>query len=231
MTFKVKLEKFEGPLYLLLQMIEKEEMEISEVSLANITDDFLEFIDKNKNIDSELLADFLIIATRLLYIKSKTILPEVEADEEEIDLADQLRMYKEFVEASQVIEGLIDKKRFTYGRTKMVIPKREGFQPPSNFSIDMLVSAFQSVIKRLEPFLALQRQNIEKVVSVQEKIEHIRDFLNTNRKIIFTDVAKGSTSRADVVVSFIAMLELIKQNIIKVHQKGVFDEITLHPKD
>ena len=140
-------------------------------------------------------------------------------------------MYKEFVDASKGIEDLIAEKRFTYGRTKMVLPKKEGFQPPSNFSIDMLVSAFQSVIKRLEPFLALQRQNIEKVVSVQEKIEHIRDFINTNRKIIFADVAKGANSRADVVVSFVAMLELIKQNVIKVHQKGVFDEIVLNSKD
>ena len=118
MLMNFKIDKFEGPLALLLQLIEKEELDITEISLAKIADQYIEYIRSCKGIGPEELADFLVVAAKLLLIKSRALLPFLkgEAEEEIEEFEHQLRMYKEFLEAAKKIEAIIGKKRFSFAR-------------------------------------------------------------------------------------------------------------------
>ena len=102
---KIKIENFEGPLDLLLQLIEREELDITTVSLLDVADQYINYLSKIEDKKPEMLADFLLIAAKLLYIKSRALLPELEtdSDEDSMDLARQLKMYKKFVEASKIL--------------------------------------------------------------------------------------------------------------------------------
>ena len=129
MTYRFKLEKFEGPLDLLLELIEKEELRITELSLAKVADQYLEYIKNNENIHLENLSDFLSVASKLILIKSRALLPVLQfTDEEEgeiQDLARQLEEYKRFKEASQVLSRLEDESGKLYYRQAFQMDPRE----------------------------------------------------------------------------------------------------------
>ena len=115
---KIRISNFEGPLDLLLQLIEKEELDITEVSLLQVTEQYLDYLEKVEDKKPDELADFLLIAAKLLYIKSRVLLPELEMDEEEnaTDLAVQLKMYKKYVAARKIIQRRFENDNFPFSR-------------------------------------------------------------------------------------------------------------------
>jgi segregation and condensation protein A len=168
MSFEVSLEKFAGPLQLLLEIVEGEKLPITEVSLAKVADDYLRYVEGN-DVPSEELADFLVLATKLLLLKSRAILPALPT-EEEVDgsqLAAQLRMYKEFVEASRGIEAMWLSPSRMFVREKMKSAAVPAFSPPRGVTPQALADAFAHLLKRLEPFFSLRQAAMERVVSVQ----------------------------------------------------------------
>lgn len=225
--YQVATEKFSGPLDLLLTLIEKEELPISEVALAKVTGDYLKFINENE-VPAEELADFLIVAARLLLIKSNAILPEPEpAEVNQDNLAAQLRLYRAFVEVAGKLENLYASGNVLFARPYVSLPVEPGFRPPENVTTGILADAFRGLMKRLEPFFALRRASLERVASVEERIRDIHQAIMTRASFVFSDVVGAAKSRSEVVVSFLALLELIKQKIIKVHQPKAFEEIVL----
>jgi len=170
----IKLEKFEGPLALLIKLIDKEEVDITQISLARIADQYIEFIKKSPNIGPDNMADFLVIAARLLLIKSKALLPYLtEEEEEEIeDLERQLKMYKEFLDAAKVVEKILGKKKFMFAREfnrKAVLADAGGFSPPKNLTKDDLRSVFADLLVRVKPAAKLEEASLEHKVNIEEK--------------------------------------------------------------
>src|SRR3990172_11499419 len=144
MAFAVKLDKFEGPLDLLLELIEAAKLDISQISLAKATDEYLRRLQENPQIPPEELADFLVVASRLLYIKSRLLLPFLDLGDEESggDLESQLKIYKEYLDASRVITAMIGKRRFLFVHEKL--PHIEiGFAPPKKLNSDQLAELFR----------------------------------------------------------------------------------------
>src|SRR3989339_84496 len=146
---KIKIEKFEGPLSLLLKMIEQEELDITEINLAGIADQYIEYIKNNNNISPDNMADFLVIAAKLLFIKSKALLPYIYAEEEEDleDLEKQLKMYKEFLEAAKKIEKMLGKKKFMFAREfnrKVALANTHSFSPPKKLQISDILEIFNT---------------------------------------------------------------------------------------
>ena len=228
MSFQVSLEKFAGPLQLLLEIVEGEKLPITEVSLAKVADDYLNYVEANE-VPPEELADFLMLATKLLLLKSRAILPSLPV-EEEVDgsmLAAQLRMYKEFVEASKGIESMWLSPNRMFVREKMKSAATPTFAPPRGVTPSVLAEAFKHLLKRLEPFFALRQTAMERVVSVQERIREIHSAILERARMTFRDVVAGAGSKVDVVVSFLAMLELVKQRTIRAAQTDAFSEITI----
>ncbi|MBU0637206.1 MAG: segregation/condensation protein A [Patescibacteria group bacterium] len=228
----IKINKFEGPLSLLLQLIEKEEMDITEISLAKIADQYIEYIKNFPGIRPDEIADFLVVAAKLLLIKSKILLPYL-CSEEKVEIEEferQLRIYKEFLEASKVIEAMINKKQFTFTREfnkQAILANVYTFSPPKNLSLEILKTTFQELIAKIYLPEQLEEKKLEYTISIEEKILAIQQILIDKIKISFNKTLINAQNKMDTIVSFLAMLELIKQRNIIVVQCGLFSEIEI----
>ena len=226
--YKIQLEHFEGPLDLLLQLIEREEMDITQVSLSKVTDQFVEYVNKAQEMNPEEVADFLLVASKLLLIKSKILLPAIEIDDEEAsDLEKQLKIYKEYYEASKVIEKLINKKHFTFSREKPIRVFTPKFYPPKSLKLSGLKTIFSEVLIRLEPIVNLPKEVINKTISISEKIRQIRSYIIEKVNFNFSKLLNNGGTKTEVIVSFLAMLELVKQRSINVSQSKMFEDIEI----
>ena len=231
MSFELKTEQFSGPLQVLLDLITDQKLPITEVSLSEVAEAYLKYMEKEE-VAPEELADFLLIATKLLYLKSKTILPDIEHEEEEdpSNLVDQLKMYEKFVRASEVMNTLYDSPQRLFGRAKQPIKKETGFFPPTTIQPESLKESFQHLLRRLEPWARLRRASVEKVISVQERIAHLRQAILSRSKARFQDIVKGA-NKVDVVVSFLALLELLRERTVHVTQKDQLSDIIIKHVD
>jgi segregation and condensation protein A len=226
--------KFSGPLGLLLNLIESEEMDITEISLAKIADEYVSYIRSAQDINPEELADFLVIAAKLLLIKSKALLPYLYTTEEEEEIDDlerQLRMYKEFVAASLKI-----KEQIARGERLFLPPltkNRRGqfnlpvFSPPAKITAELLHEKFlvilAGLVKQLEEKLPEAR--LEPKISIDDKIAIIKQLLVDKIKINFSHLLASAATKTEVIVSFLAVLELAKQKELFFEQDELFSEI------
>lgn len=226
--YHVKLEQFQGPFSLLVQLIDEKKLSINEISLGQVTEQFLEHMKLVEETHPEELADFLVVASKLLLIKSRTLLPVLEVDEDEGSLEDQLKLYQAFVKASQVIEVRLSERRMLFART---LPKlaevKPVFTPDASLTLVALGQAMLDVLNALQPILTLPERLIERAISIQEKLAHIRDVISKRLQVRFSQVLSSSASRVEVVVSFLAVLELLKQRTIRVSQSRAFHDILI----
>jgi segregation and condensation protein A len=230
MVYHAKLDKFEGPLDLLLELIEQQKMDITQVSLAVIADQYLEYISQREKITLESLADFLTIASKLILIKSKALLPTLEfSDEEEkeiLDLEKQLAEFKKFKDISVNIGRLSESKRISFSREKFVTIKTF-FYPPENINVFDLKKYFVKVLSEIPMFEKLEEEMVREVITLEERINHLHDFIKGKIETSFSELVLNAEDKVDVIVSFLAMLEMVKQRIIHVNQEELFSEIKL----
>lgn len=228
---KIALEQFEGPLDLLLQLIEKNKLQITEISLAKITDQYLTYVEEADNLVSDEVADFLLIASKLIYLKSKYLLPDLVLNEEDdsASLEKQLKIYRQYFEASKQINRLYnDKHRHSWSRLQvMKLPMKQEFVPPSNININILREIFIDVLGRIERFVNLPKAVLQKAISIGEKIQHIKKLILERSELKFSHLLNDSQDKMETIVSFLAMLELIKQKEIMVQQEDIFGEINI----
>jgi len=235
-----KINKFEGPLGLLLQLIERQELDITEISLVKIADQYIEYIRGYKEIGPEELADFLVVAAKLLLIKSRALLPFLKGEEEEEiqEFEQQLKMYKEFLEAAKKVEILIGKKRFSFAREfnrKAFLASANIFSPPclagrqaKNLTAVDLKHVFSDIIKSIKPTEKLAEKSLEQIVNIEDKILAIQQVLLEKIKVSFSHILTNAKNKTEIIVSFLAMLELIKQKDITVDQVEMFGEIEIN---
>ncbi|MFH1193917.1 MAG: segregation/condensation protein A [bacterium] len=229
--YRVKLEKFEGPLDLLLQLIEKEDLDINQISLAKIADEFVDYVQAEKNISLDDLSDFLLVASKLIYIKSKSLLPYLLWDQEEeeaVGLEGQLKIYKAFLEASRGIEQLMKRKKYLFFRERVTVPP--GFYPPTKITAGILKEIYAGVLHRIEPLIAAGKEIKARVISIKQKIEDLKTEIGRRVKMGFKEFVGKAKNKTEVIVSFLALLELIKQRIVSAEQDELFNEIQIIKK-
>jgi segregation and condensation protein A len=228
--YQVKLEKFEGPLNLLLELIEKEKMDVTELSLARVADQYLEYIRSDSNIHLENLAEFLSVASKLILIKSRALLPMLkftEEEEEEIqDLAKQLEEFKKFKDAAAKISELANLGKICYSRSGF-LGIGPVFYPPENINAYDLKNSFLKVVSEIPVIEKLQEEIISEVLTLEEKISELEIKIRKKVETSFSELVSKAESKVEVIVSFLAMLEMVKQRIIQVEQKDLFKEIML----
>ncbi|MFA6017705.1 MAG: segregation/condensation protein A [Patescibacteria group bacterium] len=229
MSFSVEQEEFSGPLGLLLELIDEQKLEITKVSLAKVTNEYLRYI-KEHEVPSNELADFLLVASRLIYLKSRELMPYLRIDEEDAaaaKLEDQLRLYQEFI----AVAAKLEERYVTCAMYARPFVKQKqtvaDFLPAKNVSAASLLDAFKVVLKRLEPFFALQETSMDRVKSVEERMEEVRSVLATRANIRFRDIVANAGSKVEIVVSFLALLELLRRKHIVARQEGHGEEIHL----
>lgn len=234
MAYKVNIEHFEGPLDLLLQLVEQNELEVSKISLATVADQFVQYMQAS-SVPPEELADFLVIASKLVYLKSQLLLPDFRDQEMEEgpDLEAQLRQYQMFVAAARQIDSIWKSGQRSFVRNLSVARRREvKFVPPTNVDAQVLLDAMKRVIARLEPIVHLPKVAIRRVISLHERIRDLFSKIKDHAKLTFKAFLKSTHHKEDAVVSFLALLELIKQRFVMVDQKDLFNDIdiSLHPE-
>lgn len=230
MTYQVKTEQFEGPLDLLLDLIEKEQVDITRVSLARITDQYLDHIGKKENISLHHLADFLTVAAKLILIKSHALLPllKLEDDEEEDlqELERQLAALKVFKDHSEKFAQFFMQAKSSYGN-KGIWGQEAFFCPPEGIGVQDLRGAFLSSLHTIPRLEALEERIMSDVISLERRIMSIQRSVQERAEVAFSELTAHAKDRAEVVVSFLAILELVKQKIVIVKQKRLFDDIIL----
>ena len=233
--YKVKFEVFEGPLDLLLYLIKKEEVDIYEVNLTRLATQFIEYIETMRLLDLEVAGEFLVMAATLMYNKSRELLPvdqqvQVEGEDDGEDprweLIRQLVEYKKFKDAAAQLAELELRQEGVFPRAPVKL-EFEAEQPSrSEASIFDLLNAVNSVLQRLAQ-RPDQRDIFEDKWSVSEKIEHLMRAINERGRLKFSDLFAGATSRSEVVVTFLALLELIRLKQLLAVQTEAFGEIEI----
>jgi segregation and condensation protein A len=234
--YKVKLEIFEGPLDLLLYLIKRDEIDIYDISLERITKQYLEYLQAFKELNIEVAGEFVVMAANLIYLKSRSLLPvdqqppEEEADEDDPrwDLIRQLIEYKKFKEAAaQLQQRQLEQERIFIrepgGAQQLLVaePLRLG-----EVGIFQLINAFQNVIKRVDAREDL-REIFGEHYTVSDKIEWILERVADGVPLRFSELFASMASRVEVVVTFLALLELIRLRQIRATQANPFDEIEI----
>jgi len=229
MTYQIATEQFSGPLDLLFNLIEKEQLDISRISLAKVTDEFLKYLDQfEEERPPAEIADFLYLASKLIYIKSTILLPYINPeDEEEIsDLEKELRLYKEFQETTKIIRKILAKKNFLFSREKFFL-SGSFFMPPKNVNTEKIFEAFNLIVKDFEKELMIVQKIRKKAISLAEKIEEIKNILQQVEKLNLSSFIKEKKTKAEIVVIFLAVLELVKRGIADLKQEKIFGEINV----
>lgn len=234
MGYEVKLEIFEGPLDLLLYLIKKNEIDIYDIPIALITEQYLSHIKMMKSLNLDVAGEYLVLAATLVHIKSKMLLPAQEEDtngqEEEADprseLVKQLLEYQVFKDAAMQLDQrpLLERDVFKRGRTDEDQYADGGKdEVDAELSVFELIEAFYRIISTSEK-TEFMEIDVEKM-SLTERINEILDRLNEKKKMTFTELIGGQTSRKSILYTFLAILELMRLRMIRVYQAGSFGVI------
>ncbi|MBI2633198.1 MAG: segregation/condensation protein A [Parcubacteria group bacterium] len=227
MPYTVQVDQFSGPFDALLKLIEAEELDISKISLAKIADDFIRYTEHPSDTTEE-TADFLVIACKLFLIKSFLLIPELQESEEETFLEERLKLYKEFRNAEKHIEELFQRRLVMVSRER--IPESMRYEIPATLrlSAGKLHKAFISAWKIFDARAQLPKKTIAKIISLKDKIAHFKSLIDRARRFVFSETLRDST-REEIVVGFLAILELIRLKEVNVSQKTHFEEIIVRP--
>ena len=234
--YSTRLDNFEGPLDLLLHLIKEAKIEIKDVFVSEVTQQFLQYMEGVSKLDVDKASEYLNMAATLLEIKSKSILPRIEEFEDDIDTEQEfirkLEEYKLFKEASEKLKTQENVDRFyknpddTVGEVKVVYS--------DIFNLDGLIDAFSKLLMRVDD--KRRQENILKeipkeVFTVKDKVEHIRTTLLERKAVSFFEIFSSYYTKNELITTFQAMLELLKLQYITVDQNGVFEDITLTLRD
>ncbi|MBA7715120.1 Segregation and condensation protein A [subsurface metagenome] len=228
MAYHVKLEAYEGPLDLLLYLIKKEEVDIWDIPIAQIAGEYLGYINMMKLLDLDVIGEFLVMASTLMKIKSRMLLPQEEGIEEEIEdprseLVEQLLEYEMYKERAKTLAEREGAQFKLFTRPPAEIPPS---QPTFEASLFDLLTAFHNVLKEKAPEIVREIEPFK--ITLEEKVEEILKRLEKKDKISFSLLFKECLSKGELIVTFLALLELIKQKRVRIRQPKLFGEIALY---
>lgn len=229
--YLVKTHIFEGPLDTLLSLIEKRKLFINDISLAQVADDYISYVRGLENFPIADSAQFILVASTLVLIKSKSLLPTLTLTEDEQssidDLEDRLKEYQKYKVLSVHL-----RERFGINIEYVRLPSKEKiivFTPDKNTNVERISDVIKSVIAGMPKREFVPKAIVQKVISLEEMIENLTTRITQSMKMSFKDFSgHGKVEKVNVIVSFLAMLELVKQGIIQVRQDRDFHDIEMN---
>lgn len=233
--YAIKIENFEGPLDLLCHLIDKNKMKIYDINLSEITDQYIEYIKEQEKLNLEIASEFLVMASTLLYLKSKNLLPKQEEDEEEITEEELIRRiieYKKFKEISKVLkENYISfSNRYFKGQEEIELPKRK---LEDNFENKLIPEIYKELVERNSEKLNQNAKNIEKIAIVENytvagKVKEMFKVLVKQKRFVFNKLFSiKKHNKQEVVTAFSGLLELSRRNKVETSQEELFGDITV----
>ena len=246
MEMTVKLQVFEGPLDLLLHLLEKNKVNIYDIPIVEITNQYMEYIAEMKRQDLNVVSEFLVMAATLIDIKSRMLLPAPETEDEEeedprAELVQQLLEYKRYkCMAYELKDRQMDAGRVMY--KKPTIPEEvRAYEPPvdiheliSDITLSRLHEIFESIMKKQQDKIDPLRSKFGKIekeeVSLEDKMEDLKKYAAGHRHFSFRGLLTAQSSKVEVIVTFLAILELMKMGTIRISQEHIFDDIQIDSK-
>jgi len=234
-VLRIHLDKFEGPFEVLLYLIKAQEIDIFDIPIAKITDQYLKFLELVREENLEVIGDFLVMAATLIQIKSKMLLPieydpdeeEAEEDDPRLELVEKLIEYRKFRDVAQRLQFLEQERANWFARNvpACVEPPAPEEQEYTEVSLYDLIDAFRKML----PFI---REGLTHTIegerySVDEKINWIENLLAENESVAWIDLFRGCTNRIELICYFLAILELCRMGRVRAHQHGTFGDIRL----
>ena len=232
--YQVRLPVFEGPLDLLLHLIEREKLDISTISLTQVTDQFLDYVKSIEEVQPATLADFLVMAARLVYIKSRLLVPQPKAagetDEEDPSeaLARQLREYKRFRDAAKALQTLEESGARCYLRLAGPPPLQRRLERGEVTLADLIAAAHVAFAFRA-PATPVSSVVTPLVITIHDQIRLIAQRTTGNRPVLFRSLLQHRNQRVEISVTLLAVLELIKRRQLTAEQSVLFGEIVIRP--
>ena len=232
-ALEVFLEAFEGPLDLLLYLIKRQNLDILDIPIADITAQYMEYIALMKDLRLELAAEYLVMAAMLAEIKSRMLLPRPQSDEEHeedprAELIRRLQVYERFKKAAQDIDEIPRMGRDIWP-TEVAVPDKHIDRPLPDVDLRELLTAFHDVLRRADMFSSHQIQR--EALSVRERMSSILDRVKSDKFIEFTELFTIEEGRMGVVVSFMAILELIKETLLELVQADPYGPIHVKARE
>ncbi len=233
--YEIRLDNFEGPLDLLCHLVEKNKMDINEVNITKITDQYIEYINAMQELNLDITSEFVLMASSLLYIKSKSLLPKQVEDEGELteeELIHRIIEYKKYKDISKKLKEQFEiySKRFYKLPDKIELPKRK---LEEKLSICILEEAYKNLLTKNEEKININAANIEKIaitetVTVTSKVKDIFKELMKKPKFIFNKLCKTKKyTKLETVTAFTGLLELTRRKKVKAQQEKIFGDITV----
>lgn len=233
--YEIKIENFEGPLDLLCHLIDKNKMNICDIKISEITDQYIEFLNNMEKLNLEITSEFLIMASTLLYLKSKTLLPVEKEEEKELTEEELLRRiveYKKYKEITNVLKEnfeLYSKRIFKLPET-IELPKQ---QLEKKYTRDLIPKVYEEVIKKNEQRINKNAKNIQKIAitdtyTVASKVKEMYKALIKNKKFVFNKLfPEERCNKNEIVTAFTGLLELSRRNKVYTSQNELFGDITV----
>ena len=226
--FKVKVGEFEGPLGVLLNLIEEKKMPINQVALGQVADDFLAFLPRLDQENKHAIADFILVASTLMLIKSISLLPELPTTPEEqasmAELEQRLALYQTTRRLSEWVKNSFGQQViFTRQPSKNITPI---FTPTTELTLTNLTQVLKNLIQSFPKLIKLPEVTVKKILSLEEVIGDLTRRVQSALKMSFKSFV-GGAERVNVIVSFLGMLELVKQGMMSAEQTSPFDDIQL----
>ena len=227
MEYDVHLETFEGPLELLYKLVRRSDLEIEEIQISQITQEYLLAIENIQNLNLDTAGDFLVMAATLMQIKAKMLHPDNEKDKEDADIElnkikERLLEYQKYKEVSKLLSAKEQEYSQTYYRPAPKIPDQD-FEIEA--TIYDLVKSFQNALKTLPKEV---REIMYREIPIEVKIREILDVLEGKQYLTFTEIAKIQPSRSAMIVCFMAVLELVKNKQVVAKQSNLFEDIRIY---
>ncbi len=233
--YEIRLDNFEGPLDLLCHLVDKNKMDINEVNITKITDQYIEYINAMKELNLDVTSEFVLMASTLLYIKSKSLLPKQVEDEAKLteeELIHRIIEYKKYKEISKKLKEQFNiySQRFYKAPDKIELPKRK---LEENYSSSLIEEAYKNLLERNQEKVNVNAKNIEKIaitetITVTSKVKDIFRELMKKPKFIFNKLCKTKQySKLETVTAFTGLLELTRRNKVKAEQEKIFGDITV----
>lgn len=240
MPYEIHLPIFEGPFDLLLHLIKENQVDIYDIPIAKITDEYLDYLDKMKQMDLEIASSFLVMASTLLAIKARMLLPKPLADDEEEDsdarteLVHDLLEYMRFKDAAKTLESMAQQQKQHFARPneeELYLNLFSKENPLSGKTLDDLQIAFREVMKKADSrgiVMHIEREQI----TLQDRLEYLYKLVSEKPQgMAFSSIFDDCSSKMALIITFLALLELIRQSVIKISQSKAYQEIYLYAGD
>jgi segregation and condensation protein A len=240
MEYQVKLDQFEGPLDLLLYLIKEMKISIDDINVSKITEQYIQFIHQMEKLNLEIASEYLVMAAHLVYIKSKMMLPKVKQEDDHIvyeenpeeKLKMRLKVYKMFKDVIPLFQAYEEER--SHYLTKIPTDLSNDFKLEAkeilnkHAEVSDLLAAFNRVLRRYNLHKPLKTKIEHQTITIEERINQVKGFLLKKGHACFTDLWNNESTKEYVVVTFLAILELAKESVVKLSQDELFDSILIN---